>query len=69
MVEPITCGVVNGSAVNGTVLSGFAYPSLYNNRTLDEPSVGLYGRTSDNQTFYASAMGAGTLAGQVVRLV
>lgn len=68
-VEPITSGKISGCAVNGTIQSGFAYPSLYNNKTLDVPSIALYGTTSDNQTFYVSEMGVGTLSGQVTRIV
>jgi hypothetical protein len=30
--ERITSGKISGSAVNGTIYSGFAYPSLYNNK-------------------------------------
>ena len=69
VVEPIKGGTVNGSAVNGTIISGFAYPSIYNNRTLDVPSTSLYVRTGDGQTFYVSEMGVGTLAAQVTSII
>jgi hypothetical protein len=69
IIEPITAGTLTGSALNGTVLGGFAYPSIYYNQTLDIPSIALYGRTSDNQTFYVSEMGTGTVGSQVTRIV
>ncbi|TVY14993.1 hypothetical protein LARI1_G006931 [Lachnellula arida] len=67
-VEQIAGGGITGDAVNGTIISGFAYPSLYNNKTLDVPSIVLFGRTDDNQTFYVSESGVGTMAAQITQI-
>jgi len=68
-VKQITGGIVTGSAMNGTIISGLAYLTLYHNQTFDVPSIVLFGQTDDSQTFCISEMGVGTLTAQVTRIV
>ena len=67
--EPITGGTVFGSAINGTIESGFAHPPIYENGTLQVPIIDLYGTTDDGQAFYIHEEGIGSNAAQVTRIV
>ena len=67
--EPITGGTVSGSAINGTILSGFAHPSVYGNGTLQVPNIDVYGMTEDGESFYIHEEGIGFGSAQVTRIV
>ncbi|KAK5089452.1 hypothetical protein LTR70_005965 [Exophiala xenobiotica] len=66
--EPITNGTVAGSAINGTILGGFAHPPIYNDGTLQAPIIEVYGVTKDNESFYIHETGIGSNEAQVTRI-
>ncbi|KAJ9607397.1 hypothetical protein H2200_008470 [Cladophialophora chaetospira] len=66
--EPITGGTVNGPALNGTIISGFAHPSFYGNGTLQVNVIDVYGLTDDGKTFYINQQGIGFGTKQVSRI-
>lgn len=66
--EPIAGGTVSGSAINGTILGGFAHPPVYNNGTLQVPVIDVYGVSDDGESFYIHETGIGTQAAQVTRI-
>lgn len=69
--EPITGGTVTGSAINGTILSGFAHPLVYGTGAtqVQYPVIDVYGTTDDGQSFYIHEEGIGIGAAQVTRIV
>lgn len=70
--EPITGGTVTGSAINGTILSGFAHPLVYGTGAtqVQWPYIDVYGTTDDGQSFYIHEEGIGTgPSAQVTRIV
>ena len=56
-VPVLSNSTVSGPAVNGSILGGLAYPSLYNNLTLEFLEIDIYGRTADGYSFYVHESG------------
>lgn len=69
IAEPIKSGRVTGPAVNATILGGIAHPSLYDNKTLQVPSIDFYGVTDDGTSFFGHDGGVGSNAAQINRVV
>jgi hypothetical protein len=67
--EPILNGTVTGSAINGSITSGLAFPSLLMNGTIETPLIEVYGVTDDGAALYIHATGIGAPTGQVTRIV
>jgi hypothetical protein len=67
--EPIIGGSVTGPAINGTILGGFAHPSVYSDNTIQVPMIDIYGATEDGQSFYLHEEGIGKPTAQVTRIV
>jgi hypothetical protein len=67
--EPITGGTVSGSAINGTIESGFAHPLIYENGMLQVAIIDTYGATEEEQAYYIHEEGVGTEPEQVTRIV
>lgn len=69
LVEPITSGTLTGPAINATIFGGTAYPTFYNNQTVEVPTLFIYGNTTDGYPFLAKGEGVGVATGQIVRIV
>jgi hypothetical protein len=67
--EPITGGTVSGSAINGTIESGFVHPLIDENGTFQVAIIDAYGTTDDGQAFYIHEEGVGANPEQVTRIV
>ena len=59
---------MTGSALNGTVINGIAYPVLTNNLTTASVSLIIYGETDDKIPFIVTAEGIGASTQQYVWL-
>lgn len=58
-MEPITGGSIFGSALNATVKGGVAYPSIFDNGTLQDAFITTYGTTVDGAAFLVQVTGIG----------
>ena len=67
-MEPITGGTIKG-AFNSTIQAGLAYPALYENTTIEVPSIILYGTTHDKEPYLIQLSGVGKVTGQETRVV
>lgn len=56
---PIENGTITG-VIQGTITGGLAYPQLYNNQTLQWPTINYYGVTNDGVPFFITQAGRGT---------
>lgn len=62
-------GAISGPYLNGTVLSGLATPSVYEEGKLQAPIINLYGVLDDEYPFYLHEYGVGSPTAQITRLV
>ena len=69
VVEPITGGNITGSALNGTIQGGVAYPTLVSNQTVQDVTIVIYGVTDDGESFFVRESGVGASNSQVTRIV
>lgn len=60
---------MTGQALNATVDGGLAYPTVVKNGSIEIPQIYLYGKTSDNTSYFAEIVGIGSTKGQLARLV
>ncbi|KAK0946174.1 hypothetical protein LTR29_002488 [Friedmanniomyces endolithicus] len=65
IVEPITHGSINGTAVNGTISAGGAAAiGVYANQTVHKTFVEVWGKTDDGMPFFVQVNGIGGVTGQ-----
>lgn len=69
ITEPIAGGTVEGPYINGTLQGGIVTPSIYDNATLQVPTIQAWGITSDGAAFVINEAGIGTTRAQVTRIV
>ena len=68
-VEPTLGGNLTGPMINGTITGGLAYPTLYNNSTIEVAQILVYGVTSDGYPFLVQEAGIGSTSSQITRIV
>lgn len=69
ITETISHGIVYGPAINATIEGGAAYANIYENQTIQVPSINAYGMTSDGLPFTVQETGIGSLEAQMTRIV
>ncbi|KAF4979192.1 hypothetical protein FZEAL_4565 [Fusarium zealandicum] len=76
IIEPLINGTITGPDLNATVHGGFAAAMVVANntitgkgKTVQIPSIYVYGETNDGLPFYVQESGVGPQAGQNTRLV
>lgn len=67
--EPFVGGNITGPAMNATIFGGAAFPTVYNNQTIEAPSLIMYGNTTDQVPFIARGEGIGLVTDQIARIV
>ncbi|MCJ1235087.1 hypothetical protein MMC14_003051 [Varicellaria rhodocarpa] len=68
IIEGVLGGNITGPGLTGTVSGGLVYPVIYVNHTLNEPTLNLYGTTSDGTPFFLTQSGIGTNGDQLSRI-
>ncbi|KAI9718494.1 MAG: hypothetical protein M1828_006677 [Chrysothrix sp. TS-e1954] len=68
LIEPITNGTITGSAFNGRISGGVAYPDFYNNMKTEEPDILVYGTSDEGDAFLAILSGVGSSTKQLSRV-
>lgn len=69
IIEHILNGTVTGPAINATIDSSLATPSVTSNGTIQVPVINVVGTTDDGFPFYIYEVGIGSPSAQVTRIV
>ena len=70
VVSAIAGGNISGSALNASVAGGVAYPILYENGTIEDAEIILYGSTLEDEVpYFAQLSGIGSSMSQNTRTV
>ncbi|KAF2105750.1 hypothetical protein BDV96DRAFT_676997 [Lophiotrema nucula] len=68
ITETITNGTVFGPVINATIQGGAAFAEVYQNQTIQVPTIDAYGSTSDGLSFAIHETGIGSQAAQMTRI-